>query len=315
MSTQAGLAPIDVLAANSAPQGASAEGATTASEADEISVAAVTSEPEAPYLTYVVQQGDTVAAIAQRHGLEVESILWNNPDVNNNPDMLLIGQELVIPSRDGILYTLKLGDTLLSVADTYEVEVDEIVSLTYNEISDPDAIREDALVLLPGAVPPPPPPPAATPEPIFVTDASEDAAAAGGYTPVPAATVSGFMWPAVGSISDYYGAPRGAGTYHTGLDIDLYGRYGSAIAAAAPGQVVLASYGGYGYGYHVVVRHDSGYETLYAHLSDIYVVEGQWVSQGESLGAAGCTGYCTGTHLHFEVTQNGAQLDPLDYLP
>ncbi len=309
------MPPIDAMAANAPPQGPTLEEAMTASEALREDAAAAISEPEAPYFTYIVQQGDTVAAIAQRHGLELESVLWNNPDVNNNPDMLLIGQELVIPSRDGILYTLKLGDTLLDVADTYDVEVEEIISLASNEISDPDSIRQDALVLLPDAVPPPPPPPAATPQPFFATNASEDAAPVGDYTAAPASTVAGFIWPAVGSISEYYGAPRGAGTYHTGLDIDLYGRYGSSVVAAAPGQVVLASFGGYGYGYHVVVRHDSGYETLYAHFSDIYVTEGQWVSQGEALGAAGCTGYCTGTHLHFEVKADGAYINPLDYLP
>lgn len=288
----------------------------TASEAVQTDAAAAISEPEAPYFTYIVRQGDTVAAIAQRYGLEIESILWNNPEVNNHPDMLLIGQELVIPSRDGILYTLKLGDTLLDTAAIYDVEVEDIVSFASNEISDPDSVREGALVLLPGAVPPPPPPPAATPEPVFLTDTSEGPAPGGDFTPAaPAPTVSGFIWPAVGSISEYFGAPRGAGTYHTGLDIDLYGRYGSSIVAAAPGQVVLASYGGGGYGYHVVIRHDNGYETLYSHLSDIYVVKGQWVSQGEAIGAAGCTGYCTGTHLHFEVKLNGACLDPLDYLP
>lgn len=292
------------------------EEALAASEAEQTGAPAVISEPEVPYFTYIVRQGDTVAAIAQRYGLEIESLLWNNPELNNNPDMLLIGQELVVPSRDGILYTLKLGDTLLDVADTYDVEVEDIVSIASNEISDPDSVREDALVLLPGALPPPPPPPAATPEPVFFTETSENTVPVDGFTPAaPASAVSGFMWPAVGNISEYYGAPRGGGTYHTGLDIDLYGRYGSAIVAAAPGQVVLASYGGYGYGYHVVVRHDNGYETLYAHLSDIYVTEGQWVSQGEALGAAGCTGYCTGTHLHFEVKQNGAFLDPLSYLP
>jgi murein DD-endopeptidase MepM/ murein hydrolase activator NlpD len=310
------MPPIDAIAANAPPQGPTVEEAVSASEAEGMDAAVTVVEPEAPYFTYIVQQGDTVAAIAQRYGLEIESILWNNPDVNNNPDMLLIGQELVIPSRDGILYTLKLGDTLLDIAETYHAEVEDIVGFAFNEIDDPDSVREGTLVLLPGAVPPPPPPPAVTPEPVFVTDTSEDVAPTGGFTPAPSVpTVSGFIWPAVGNISEYYGAPRGGGTYHPGLDIDLYGRYGSSIVAAAPGQVVLASFGGYGYGYHVVIRHDNGYETLYAHMSDIYVTEGQWVSQGEAIGAAGCTGYCTGTHLHFEVKLNGAALNPLDYLP
>jgi murein DD-endopeptidase MepM/ murein hydrolase activator NlpD len=78
---------------------------------------------------------------------------------------------------------------------------------------------------------------------------------------------------------------------------------------------VLATSDGYGYGSYVVIRHDNGYETLYAHMSAIYVSQGQYVSQGEAIGAIGCTGYCTGPHLHFEVRVGGATVDPLAYLP
>ena len=116
----------------------------------------------------------------------------------------------------------------------------------------------------------------------------------------------------VGYIGDYFGVPRGAGTYHSGLDIGAAS--GTPIAAAAPGQVVLVSAGG-GYGNYVVIRHDNGYETLYAHLSDIWVGQGQWVAQGDAIGAAGATGWATGPHLHFEVRQGGAAVDPLNYLP
>ncbi|GAF80816.1 unnamed protein product, partial [marine sediment metagenome] len=115
-----------------------------------------------------------------------------------------------------------------------------------------------------------------------------------------------------GPISDYFGTPRGAGTYHSGLDV--VAPTGTPIAAAAAGQVVLVSAGG-GYGNYVVVRHDNGYETLYAHLSQTYVVQGQWVAQGEAVGAVGATGWATGPHLHFEVKVGGAAVDPLIYLP
>ena len=129
------------------------------------------------------------------------------------------------------------------------------------------------------------------------------------------ASVSGFIWPVYGSISEYYGAPRGAGTYHAGLDIDQTYNYGGPIAAAAPGQVVLATSDGYGYGTYVVIRHDNGFETLYGHLSELYVSQGQYVAQGEAIGAVGSTGYSTGPHLHFEIRVGGATVDPLAYLP
>jgi len=270
--------------------------------------------PQPAFAAYTVQTGDTVAAIATSHGIQVETLLWNNPDLNADPDSISIGQQVLIPSRDGILYTVKLGDTLTDVAELYKVEVENIMGFISNEIGNADSVSEGALLLLPGAVPPPPPAPAVTPEPVFAAAAPE-APAGGGAAVAPAASVSGFAWPVYGPISEYYGAPRGAGTYHAGLDIDQTFNYGGAIAAAAPGQVVLATSDGYGYGAYVVIRHDNGYETLYAHMSAIYVSQGQYVSQGEAIGAIGCTGYCTGPHLHFEVRVGGATVDPLAYLP
>jgi len=270
--------------------------------------------PQPTFSTYTVQTGDTVAAIAAQHGIQVETLLWNNPDLNSDPDSISIGQQLLIPSRDGILYTVKLGDTLTDIAELYEVEVENVVGFISNEIGDVNSVSEGALLLLPGAVPPPPPPPAATPEPIFAAGAPAPTDAGTIVTP-DAVSVTGFAWPVYGPISEYYGAPRGAGTYHQGLDIDQTFNYGGPIAAAAPGQVVLATSDGYGYGSYVVIRHDNGYETLYAHMSAIYVSQGQYVSQGEAIGAIGCTGYCTGPHLHFEVRVNGATVDPLAYLP
>jgi murein DD-endopeptidase MepM/ murein hydrolase activator NlpD len=153
-----------------------------------------------------------------------------------------------------------------------------------------------------------------TPEPIFAA-AAPDPSDAGSIVTPDAVSVSGFAWPVYGPISEYYGAPRGAGTFHAGLDIDQTYNYGGPVAAAAPGQVVLATSNGYGYGAYVVIRHDNGYETLYAHLSAIYVSQGQYVSQGEAIGAVGSTGYSTGPHLHFEVQVGGATVDPLNYLP
>ena len=267
--------------------------------------------PEPTFFTYTVQTGDTVAAIAASHGIAAETLLWNNPDLNSDPDSISIGQQLLIPSRDGILYTVKLGDTLTDIADLYEVEVENVVGFISNELGDANTVSEGALLLLPGAVPPPPPP-VVTPEPIFAAEAPSDA---GSIVTPDAVSVSGFAWPVYGPISEYYGAPRGAGTFHAGLDIDQTYNYGGPVAAAAPGQVVLATSNGYGYGTYVVIRHDNGYETLYAHLSAIYVSQGQYVSQGEAIGAVGSTGYSTGPHVHFEVRVGGATVDPLSYLP
>jgi murein DD-endopeptidase MepM/ murein hydrolase activator NlpD len=314
LTTDTGLGPVDVLAASASTQVPPVEEPVQPAETPE-APAEAPPEPEPAYFTYVVQQGDTAASIAARFGLELESLLWNNAELRTDPDLLLIGEELTIPTRDGILYTVALGDTLLDVAAIYEADVENIVGLSSNQIEDPDSVLEGAVLLLPGAVPPPPPPPAATPEPFFAAAAPEESSPAEDSSPAPPAApaaVSGFIWPLVGPIGDYFGTPRGAGTYHRGLDICA--PTGTPIVAAAPGQVVLVSAGG-GYGNYVVVRHDNGYETLYAHLSETYVVQGQWVAQGEAVGGTGATGWATGPHLHFEVKVGGAAVDPLSYLP
>ncbi len=314
LTTDTGLGPIDVLAASSSPQIPPVEEPVQTTETPE-AVAAATLELEPAYFTYVVQEGDTAATIAARFGIELESLLWNNSELRTDPDLLLIGEELTVPARDGILYTVMLGDTLLDVADIYQTDVESIVGLGANEIGDADSVREGVVLLLPGAVPPPPPPPAVTPEPFFAAAAPQEASPGDVFSPTPpapSAVVSGFIWPLVGPIGDYFGAPRGGGTYHQGLDIGA--PTGTPIVAAAPGQVVLAS-AGYGYGNYVVIRHDNGYETLYAHFSQIYVGQGQWVAQGETIGTVGSTGWSTGPHLHFEVRVGGAAIDPLYYLP
>jgi murein DD-endopeptidase MepM/ murein hydrolase activator NlpD len=88
------------------------------------------------------------------------------------------------------------------------------------------------------------------------------------------------------------------------------------VAASASGQVVLAQVGyGGGLGNHIIIAHDNGLESLYAHLSAITVTLGQYVSQGDLIGYTGCTGYCLGEHLHFGILSNGVPVNPLNYLP
>ena len=120
----------------------------------------------------------------------------------------------------------------------------------------------------------------------------------------------GFIWPLNGAITSYYG-PRW-GRMHTGIDIDGY--TGQAIVASNSGRVILASYYS-GYGNAVVIDHGGGLSTLYGHLSAFDVRAGEDISRGDVIGRVGCTGSCTGDHLHFEVRVNGNPVNPLDYLP
>jgi murein DD-endopeptidase MepM/ murein hydrolase activator NlpD len=121
---------------------------------------------------------------------------------------------------------------------------------------------------------------------------------------------AGYIWPLNGAITSYYG-PRW-GSMHTGIDID--GTSGQPIVASKAGTVIMASYYS-GYGNAVIIDHGGGYQTLYGHMSSFASSSGQSVSQGQVIGYVGCTGSCTGDHLHFEVRVNGSPVDPLPYLP
>lgn len=113
-------------------------------------------------------------------------------------------------------------------------------------------------------------------------------------------------WPLRGRLTNKFGS-RG----HEGIDID--GKYGDEVMAAAEGVVTQAGTQG-GYGKTVIIHHRNGLVTLYAHLSRLLVRAGDRVERGEVIGNVGHSGNATGTHLHFEVRRNGQPVDPITYL-
>jgi len=271
-----------------------------------------TPEPQPAFIVYTVQPGDTIASIAAAFGVDLEYILWNNPDLSDDPDLLLVGQKIQVPSVNGLIYNVKLGDTLSDIASFYQIDLQSILAFVPNAISSPDSVIEGMMLVLPGAVPPPPPIPAA----VIAVEATNPAPEPAPPAPAPAPPSStGYIWPFSGAISSPFGEYRGGNSYHYAIDIDGFGRYGAPVVASASGTVVLVASLDWGFGTYIIIRHADGSETLYAHLSDVYVSQGQTVGQGEQIGAIGCTGYCTGPHLHFELWIGGAPVDPLAYLP
>jgi murein DD-endopeptidase MepM/ murein hydrolase activator NlpD len=129
--------------------------------------------------------------------------------------------------------------------------------------------------------------------------------------PIPPRQELSFIWPVQGPISSFMdpGHPLG-------IDVGLAANPSAPILAAERGVVVFA--GGLrccSYGYHVIVQHEAGLSTVYAHLSEIHVTEGSQVGKGERLGISGNSGFSTSEHLHFEVRRHEERLNPLDFLP
>lgn len=129
--------------------------------------------------------------------------------------------------------------------------------------------------------------------------------------------LGGYIWP----VSSHYitstfggrSSPGGIGsTNHKGVDIGRVG-YTTDIHAAKAGTVIISQYSS-SYGNYVVISHGSGNTTLYAHMSSRCVSVGQVVAQGTKIGVTGSTGHSTGPHLHFEISENGARINPLKYL-
>ena len=125
----------------------------------------------------------------------------------------------------------------------------------------------------------------------------------------------GYIWPVssryITSTMGGRASPGGIGsTNHKGTDIGRVG-YTSSIYASKAGTVIVSQYSS-SYVNYVVISHGTGNTTLYAHMSSLKVSVGQYVNQGDVIGITGSTGNSTGPHLHFEVTENGVRVNPLN---
>jgi murein DD-endopeptidase MepM/ murein hydrolase activator NlpD len=136
---------------------------------------------------------------------------------------------------------------------------------------------------------------------------SGSSSSSGSPEPVPS---SGFIWPVSGPITSPFGMRWG--TLHPGIDIGVPS--GTPVHAAASGTVIWCGWMS-GYGNLVMIDHHNGLVTLYGHNTSVAVSCNENVSQGQVVSYSGCTGFCTGPHVHFEVRVHGTPVDPLGYLP
>ncbi len=248
------------------------------------------------YFLYTVEYGDSLSSIAAGNDICPDHILWNNPG-RKEEDPLLVGQKLLIPGVKGIIHRVQPGDTLASIAATYSTKPEKILAVTNNHLAPGQEPVPGSRILVPDGIPP---------SALLRDEHAQELT----HTPSP----WGYVWPFFGPITTYYGEER-PGYTHLAIDIGGLGSYGAPVGAAAAGTVVEAVHNDAALGDYVKIQHDDGSRTVYAHLSDIYVTSGQMVATAEPIGALGCTGHATGTHLHFELWIDGKPVDPLDYLP
>jgi murein DD-endopeptidase MepM/ murein hydrolase activator NlpD len=271
------------------------------------------------------------------------------PPSSRTPPVPLVSEEQHDePALEGIVHVVKRGETIYRIARAYAIDPADLMET--NGISDPRTIAVGAELFVPGATREVEVPPAAVPgDP---APAGAHVAAPGRGTPPPASTERGLAshaaapppdvgpsshtpaphgappvptapaslvrggkdaalaWPLKGVLYGRYGVR--AGRRHDGIDIAA--PEGTQVAAAAPGTVIFAGEQS-GYGAIVILRHEHGLVTLYAHNSRLLVDEGDHVRRGDPIARVGQTGRTTGPHLHFEVRDGTRPRNPLLYLP
>jgi len=244
--------------------------------------------PALPYTltlsSYTVKKNDTLDGIARRFGVRLDTLI----SVNGIRDVRRIGAgtTLKVPNIDGVMQTIRKGDSLSAIASARGVSLLDII----------DANDLGSQTIVPG-------------QSLFI----------------PGARLSSYelkqalgklvMWPIKGAISSYFGYRAnpftGIRQFHNGLDI--VGPENMVIKAAMDGRVAETGYSTL-FGNFVIIAHPDNYQTLYAHLNAIKARTGTAIAQGAPVGLLGSTGYSTGPHLHFGVFRKGVAVDPLKIL-
>lgn len=249
---------------------------------------------EPTIITYTVVKGDNLWSISQRYDVKMSTIITTNN--LKEISRLSIGQKLKLPitnmdiakaegysqeaAAEEIVYYVKKGESLWSISREYNVKLESIIAA--NSITDASKISTGQQLRIPNV-------------------------------PGARSNIGNFIWPARGRITSPYGIRviSGRKDFHAGIDIG--GPTGTNIVAAESGRV---SYAGNmrGFGNVIILSHDGGYSTVYAHNSVNLVKKGQYVNRGSVIAKMGRTGNATGSHLHFEIRLSGKPVNPLPYL-
>ena len=286
--------------------------------------------------SYVVVSGDTLRGIADRTGASLDAIARaNNVD---KPYVIRIGERLTIPG--GRYHLVRPGQSGIAIARAYGIEWSRIVAA--NDLAEPYILRAGQRIVIPGSVAaasgagPTAPPSTAERAAAFNLDIDDiltggepavapDQVAAKPTTDAkrvlpPTAVVAAptkltggaFMWPVDGRVVKRFG-PGKSGERNDGIKIAS--RVGSPIHATADGVVAYVGDGIAALGGLVIVKHGSGWTSVYGHASKLLVQRGQKVKRGQTIALSGDTGFADQPELHFELRKGRTPVDPLGELP
>jgi murein DD-endopeptidase MepM/ murein hydrolase activator NlpD len=254
--------------------------------------------PKGEITDYRVQDGDTVSSIAQKFGVSIDTIMWENN--LQSADAIKPKQILRILPVTGVRYTVSRGETIYSIAKKLQVDPQNIIDYPFNTFTDDEtfALAAGQELIVPDGI---------KPNEVII-DTSQYVTKT--VAPIPGVVgESQFIWPTSGVITQKYS------WYHPAIDIA--NPTNPPIVAAATGTVITAGWDAGGYGNYVIIDHGNGYRTLYGHMlnNSIIVKPGDKVTQGQRIGTMGSTGRSTGTHCHFEIRLTaGGTVNPLTLL-
>jgi murein DD-endopeptidase MepM/ murein hydrolase activator NlpD len=258
--------------------------------------------------TYVVKSGDSISSIAAKFSISSNTLLWANDLTKKS--LIKQGQKLTILPVSGIVHTVVKGDTLGGIAEKFDADIEEIIS--FNDLENIKSVKIGMELIIPNGELP-------VEKEVVVKEKTIAKKVSVETKKQSSETVetkkvsteknniekteldekpvskSSFTHPIPGAI-----LTQGAHGYNS---IDFGAPVGTSVLAAASGTAIVAKSSGYngGYGKYIVIEHENGTQTLYAHLSEVLVEVGDKTNKSEKIALSGNTGRSTGPHLHFEV--------------
>lgn len=268
---------------------------------------------------YTIRSGDSLEKILKKYSMTEERFLELNKDFDGN---LIAGSTLLVEKEAPVLQvqSVVVNSYEKTIAYTSKTVKDNSKYTTYRKVTTAgkngkqkiteqiiyiDGVQVSKKVIATETLV----------EPVNeVITVGTKKQVTGSYNgPLDVTGTGRFTWPVPGcrSISSRYGYRWGR--LHAGIDISGGGVYGKSIVAADSGTVISVKNEPRGYGLNLVIAHNNGYTTRYAHCSKILVSVGQTVSKGQTIAKVGNTGRSTGPHLHFEIRKNGSPQNPMNW--